>query len=273
MPKEQSPYSVHMNVPHARIAKDRYQRISKATVPSPVSNTRAAGYWKIWMESCVKCQTTSWRARYNVSRLPEKAPHIPLLNAVSTELSVMELSRTVSSESTRSWTPHLLAAGDGTPPTNRKARSSEPETGIGNVERSSVSMPPPASKAVPKQFPMRRLSKASDSGILDFLGAARNGSAVEETDSATPTLEAARAGYLASTLTLPDAHRPTRSEADLDSKRMSFSSLYSIGSAIYPANTRAMSGPGSIAGSEPEGQSSPRCSVPDFFLGRAGLTI
>jgi inositol hexakisphosphate/diphosphoinositol-pentakisphosphate kinase len=179
-----------------------------------------------------------------------------------------QLSRTVSSESTRSWTPHLLASGDGTPPSNRKARSSEPETGVGNVERSSVSMPPPASKAVPRQFPLRRLSKASDSGILDFLGVARSGCAVEETDNATPTLETARAGYLASTLPLPDAHRPTRSEADLDSNRMSFSSLYSIGSAIYPANTRAMSGPGSIAGSEAEGESLIRVCI---FLFRAGL--
>jgi hypothetical protein len=164
-----------------------------------------------------------------------------------------QLSRTVSSESTRS--SRLLASGDGTPTTNRKARSSEPETGVGNVERSSVSMPPPASKAVPRQFPLRRLSKASDSGILDFLGAARNGTAVEETDNATPTLESARA------LTLPDAHRSTRSETDVDSNRMSFSSLYSIGSAIYSANTRAMSGPGSTAGSEPEGESLARCGV------------
>ncbi|KAF2687198.1 hypothetical protein K458DRAFT_401771 [Lentithecium fluviatile CBS 122367] len=165
----------------------------------------------------------------------------------------MELSRTVSSESTRSWTPHLLAAsGDGASPTSRKARSSEPETGGPNVERSSVSMPPPATKAVLRQFPPRRLSKASDSGILEFLGAARNGHAVEDTDNATPTLEAARGGNLAAALTLPDAHHPARSEGELESNRMSFSSLYSIGSAIYP-NARTMSGPGSIAGSEPDG--------------------
>jgi inositol hexakisphosphate/diphosphoinositol-pentakisphosphate kinase len=181
-----------------------------------------------------------------------------------------QLSRTVSSESTRS--SQLLGSGDGTPLTNRKARSSESETAVGNVERSSVSMPPPASKAVPRQFPLRRLSKASDSGILDFLGAARNGTAVEETDNATPTLESARAGY-PSTLTLPDAHRPTRSETDVDStsNRMSFSSLYSIGSAIYSANTRAMSGPGSIAGSELEGES--LAKVRCVILGESGLTV
>ncbi|KAH7138909.1 histidine phosphatase superfamily-domain-containing protein [Dendryphion nanum] len=183
-----------------------------------------------------------------------------------------QLSRTVSSESSRSsWTTSLLlAAGNGTSPSSRKARSSEAETEGGNVERSSVSMPPPASKSIPRQFPSRRPSKASDSSFLDSIGApsARNaysnasastGSAVDETDT-TPTLEASRHGSLAATLThlplaLPDAAYRSKSvsDPDIDSHRMSFSSLYSLGSVIMN-NARGLSGPSSVTGSEPEGK-------------------
>lgn len=168
-----------------------------------------------------------------------------------------QLSRTVSAESTRSWTtPHLLTSGNSTSPANRKARSSEPETGGGNVERASVSMPPPASKAIARAFPSRRASKASDTSLLEHFDAVRHGgSAIAEFDDTTPTLQAARAGSLslASSLAHPDAHRPPRSDVDAESNRMSFSSLYSIGSAIHP-NPRGLSGPSSLAGSEPEGR-------------------
>lgn len=166
-----------------------------------------------------------------------------------------QLSRTVSAESTRSWTPHLLASGSSSSAASQKARSLEPETGGATVERCSVSMPPPASMAVPRQFPSRRPSKASDSSPFSSSSAPRYGSAIDDTDTVTPTLEAAREGAAAaSALTLPDAHRQPRSDGDGESNRMSFSSLYSIGSAIFP-NTRGMSGPGSVAGSEAEGMS------------------
>ncbi|KAF2865897.1 histidine phosphatase superfamily-domain-containing protein [Massariosphaeria phaeospora] len=168
----------------------------------------------------------------------------------------MELTRTASAESTRSWTtPHLLASGSSSTSASRKARSSEPETGGANVERASVSMPPPASKAIARQFPpSRRPSKASDSSIVDL----RNGPAGDEADTATPSLEASRGASLAyASLALPDTgyrDRPSRSEPDAESNRMSFSSLYSIGSAIY-TGTRGHSGPSSVAGSsEPEGK-------------------
>ncbi|KAF2191080.1 hypothetical protein K469DRAFT_735960 [Zopfia rhizophila CBS 207.26] len=165
-----------------------------------------------------------------------------------------QLSRTTSAESSRSWTtPHLLGSGNTSPVSSRKARSSEPDTTSGNVERSSVSMPPAASRAIARQFPSRRPSKASDTSILENVGSTRNGSAIEERDT-TPTLEAARGGGLAATqtLTLPDtALQKSKSEGDSESNRMSFSSLYSLGSAIY-TGTRGLSGPSSVAESEPE---------------------
>lgn len=165
-----------------------------------------------------------------------------------------QLSRTVSTESSRSWTtPHLLASGS----SSRKSRGSEPQTGAANIERASVSMPPPASDSIARHFPSRRASKASDSSTLDNVGSARDGPSAVEVDT-TPTLEGARHhhGNFASayTLTLPDsAFRPPRSEPDAESNRLSFSSLYSIGSAIYNT-TRGLSGPSSLAGSEPEGK-------------------
>ncbi|KAF2814982.1 uncharacterized protein BDZ99DRAFT_566894 [Mytilinidion resinicola] len=168
-----------------------------------------------------------------------------------------QLSRTVSTESTRSRTsPHILSSGTANV-TTRKARSIDPDTTSGNAERASISMPPPASLA--RQYPSRRPSKASDSGILttaglvENLGALRNGSAIDETET-TPTLEGSRGGSIstAQTLTLPDAaRRQSRSEVDTESNRMSFSSLYSLGSAIYNG-TRALSGSSSVI-SEPEG--------------------
>jgi inositol hexakisphosphate/diphosphoinositol-pentakisphosphate kinase len=166
------------------------------------------------------------------------------------------LTRTASVESTRSW-QQLMA---GSSPADRKARSSEPETGGDIVGRASVSLPPSGSQAI-RQIPQRRASKASDS-IFDFFGHARNsnsnsGSAIEETET-TPTLEGTRASLApVNALLLPDAFRPPRPQPDVDAaenKRLSFSSLYSIGSAIY-ANTRghSWSGRSSLAGSESEG--------------------
>lgn len=165
-----------------------------------------------------------------------------------------QLSRTVSAESSRSWTTQLLASGNGSSPASRKARSSEPETGGSNIERQSVSMPPPASKSVPIQFPSRRQSKASDTSLVESSGAGKNGSVIEETDT-TPTLEGTRHGSLAGThtLTLPDtAFYRSKPDADAESNRLSFSSLYSLGSVIMNT-TRGLSGPSSVAGSEPEG--------------------
>lgn len=172
------------------------------------------------------------------------------------------LSRTASAESTRSW-QQLMA---GSLPADRKARSSEPEMGGDSVGRASVSLPPSGSQAI-RQLPQRRASKASDS-ILDFFGHARssnssnsaNGSAIEEVET-TPTLEGTRTSSLVplNALMLPDALKPPppRPPPDADApenKRLSFSSLYSIGSAIY-ANTRghSWSGRSSLAGSEFEG--------------------
>ncbi|KAF1842460.1 uncharacterized protein K460DRAFT_293494 [Cucurbitaria berberidis CBS 394.84] len=163
------------------------------------------------------------------------------------------LSRTVSAESPQTW--QQLSSASGASTAGSKAKSSEPETGGRNVERASVSLPPLGSKAM-QQMPARRPSKASDSNLFEYFGSARSGSAIEESDT-TPTLEGTRGGLgQVNPLLLPEAFRPPRSDVDAtpaDSHRLSFSSLYSIGSAIF-ANNRGnnWSGRSSLVGSEPE---------------------
>ncbi|EOD49947.1 putative cortical actin cytoskeleton protein asp1 protein [Neofusicoccum parvum UCRNP2] len=95
-------------------------------------------------------------------------------------------------------------------------------------------MPPPNPKPIARQQPDRRPSKASDtlvpaSSIFDH-PEAQNSSAID--DDPTPTT----------------AMSPS---ADKESNRMSFSSLYSLGSQIYNS-ARGSGGPSSIAGSEPD---------------------
>ncbi|KAF2828727.1 hypothetical protein CC86DRAFT_347162 [Ophiobolus disseminans] len=170
----------------------------------------------------------------------------------------MALHRTASVESTKDRPWQQLMTTSGSSPADRKGTRVEAETGGEAVGRLSYSLPPSGSQAI-RQFPSRRTSKASDS-ILDFFGQARNngsnnGSAIEE--DATPTLESVRASLApVNALMQPDAFRPPRTDVDStaeNNKRLSFSSLYSIGSAIY-ANTRghSWSGRSSVAGSESE---------------------
>ena len=82
-----------------------------------------------------------------------------------------QLQRTQSRESAKSSKTtgggaHSLSSASSATSTSRKARSAENETTSNNVERPALSMPPPASRTVSRNFPSRRLSKASDSLLL-----------------------------------------------------------------------------------------------------------
>ena len=161
-------------------------------------------------------------------------------------------------ESPQSW--QSLTSASGASSAGRKARSSEPETGGDNVERPSVSLPPLGAKAI-RQTLARRTSKASDTALAEFLGNARNGSAIDEadeTDSARNTIVLGVNPQL-----LPDAFRPPRSDVELaESSRLSFSSLYSIGSAIFTNNRGPnRSSRSSVVISEPEGASTRTMAV------------
>jgi hypothetical protein len=131
----------------------------------------------------------------------------------------------VSTDSTRS-----ASGTTWQPPSGRKARASEPETAAVDVR-----LPPPA---------VRRSSRASES-ILEYFGR-HNGSAVYDDDVDSTPLAAVR-----NPLALSEARGRSDVEAE---NRLSFSSLCSIGSALY-AHTRGpnWSARNSVVGSEPEG--------------------
>jgi inositol hexakisphosphate/diphosphoinositol-pentakisphosphate kinase len=171
------------------------------------------------------------------------------------------LERTSSKESAASAqlrpSPHNLSSASSI--SSRKARS-EVETSSGNVERASLSMPPPATKPVARQFPAGRPRKGSDGQLVtppeslkDKAGKATS-STIDEEDvrPASDGIDNAPQDPLSK----PHAalHSAKAMEHEPDPKRASISSLYSIGSAIYNgARGIAGSYAGSIAESEPYG--------------------
>ena len=162
------------------------------------------------------------------------------------------LSRTTSRESVHSRkSSHALLSGSPSLSTSsRKGRSLEPEGTVApQVDRASLSMPPPASKTMPRQFHSRRPSKASDSGVA----AAGSLPAESSTERARHSWAIADDGHLVAGQPLVPRHA---AEAETESNRLSLSSLYSLGSAIYSTARGAMqSYPSSIAGSEHERKS------------------
>ena len=107
-------------------------------------------------------------------------------------------------------------------------------------------MPPPASPAVSRHFSPGRQSKAPDKApektSAEAAGSLLTGSAVDDTIEATPTSDART--------TSPRQQKP---EGDIESNRMSFSSLYSLASNVYNG-ARGFSGPSSVAGSDSDGK-------------------
>ncbi|KAF2997562.1 hypothetical protein E8E13_001197 [Curvularia kusanoi] len=155
--------------------------------------------------------------------------HQPLERTTSTE--------STSAISTASWQP------------GRKARASEPQTGTDSIE---VKLSPLGTDALAPLRPVgltsRRPSKASDH-LREYFGrTSMSGSAIDEEDKDIDATPLAGARY-------PSSLSEAKSRSDVDSaeNRLSFSSLYSIGSAIY-ANTRghSWSGRSSIVGSGSE---------------------
>jgi inositol-hexakisphosphate/diphosphoinositol-pentakisphosphate 1-kinase len=176
------------------------------------------------------------------------------------------LVRTTSTESSRS-TSHPLTSTPYHSPPSLKGRSAAPDTTSGNVERADISMPPPASQSIARRYSITSQMASQASGspevsnpLLSSDNAPKvctSNSAVDDTDT-TPTLEGTQANNInAAGPVLPEAAiQAPRVETDIDSHRMSFSSLYSFGSAIYNGiqGRPPVSGPSSVAGSEPEGE-------------------
>ncbi|KAK3672981.1 inositol hexakisphosphate and diphosphoinositol-pentakisphosphate kinase [Recurvomyces mirabilis] len=153
------------------------------------------------------------------------------------------LTRTLSNESTRSSShSHPLSAVSSSASLSKKARQAEMDSSgsFGEVERASISMPPPAPKPISRysyQTSSRRGSRISDSHWLsplhaeyaadDFVASSDDAMALPE------DADAAVQGTLSGTIRRPS----------MESGRMSFSSLYGRGSTA----------PSSVAGgSEPD---------------------
>ncbi|KAK4977398.1 hypothetical protein LTR28_007075 [Elasticomyces elasticus] len=128
-------------------------------------------------------------------------------------------------------------------------------------------MPPPASKlAAIRPLPTRQTSKAPDASSIANANAnaqadngsrsTRNSLAIDEVEG-TPMLDSIRKGNISPTGSLPEAAVTSvrRSDTDSDANRTSFTSLYSIGSALYnTARGTYSSAPSSVAGSEADGK-------------------
>jgi hypothetical protein len=103
-----------------------------------------------------------------------------------------------SSTQLRTTSTHNLSSASSSAG-SRKGRSAEPEiTSSGSVERASISMPPPATKPVIRQYSSQRPTKPSDTRPLSPSSdvfqdkANKNGSAVEDAVSA-PAIDGTRA--------------------------------------------------------------------------------
>ena len=193
----------------------------------------------------------------------------PSISAEGTTRSASSVEAPAAASSTRpppprSRTPShtLLHSGLNSPITSRKGRFVDAGTTEGSTNRASISMPPPAIKPTPHKPSFSRqpsggstMNPASNREEANCSGS--NGSKtvsglpVTEDQERTPNIQTLPASEpcsplpLDSTLKLP----PTASTTESDGNRLSFSSLYSLGSAIYNGALNAQSAPPSAASS------------------------
>ena len=153
----------------------------------------------------------------------------------------------------------LLTNSASSTTTNRKSRFADVGTIGGTVNRASISMPPPATKPSSTYRPptSRRPSSIVSgnenqppSPHIDISAKdMRDDSAIMDDVEKTP-IQSGSEGKSPEQLVLPEASlKPPSSDTESTSNRLSFSSLYSLGSAIYNGATGAASAPQSTASS------------------------
>ena len=193
----------------------------------------------------------------------------------STLKSDPDMATTSIMTKARSTSHSLLSSSSTQSGGSRKGRSAEPGVDLATdgIDRASISMPPPISKPLNKPTVPRRLSTsivAVDGPKTQPKQGRDDQYAVTEESDKTPNLNSldARGTLSYASLALPEptlrVSRQQGNTVDSDSKRMSFSSLFSMGSAIYGGATGGVSGAqstassnaGSIKGSQAEQASS-----------------
>jgi inositol-hexakisphosphate/diphosphoinositol-pentakisphosphate 1-kinase len=160
-----------------------------------------------------------------------------------------ELSRTTSRESQTSI--KLLQR---TPSSLHKGRQAEAEHVAGDVDRASISMPPPASKPIPRYQRLGSHStRAQDTDLTPIASALQDETALlppslQEQVAASKAVDESRPN-LAASGDFSDSMATRRSDPEVETtKRMSLSSLYNIG----------RSAPSSVTGgSDQDGRSTP----------------
>ncbi|KAL9604334.1 MAG: hypothetical protein Q9219_000522 [cf. Caloplaca sp. 3 TL-2023] len=164
----------------------------------------------------------------------------------------------------RSRTPShtLLHSGSNASNAGRKSRFADIETTTGSIDRASISMPPPATK--PSTY-KPSVSRQPSSGLITGIASARGNNignsslgvkvpdqnTMMEDHDQTHILQTLPVSELCSPLPPDSTLKPpgTSNTVDPDGNRLSFSSLYSLGSAIYNGTIGAQSAPVSTASS------------------------
>lgn len=233
------------------------------------------------MSSLSRTISQESRASYQTSYTD--SAEVDQLNTPSTidisQSSVLDPSSPIKTESSkaarskgtwsRALSHSLLSTLPNSGVTSRKGRFADPGT-TGAVGRASISMPPPVTKpsSTYKPSAIRRPStlivhddKLDLDGTAEHMtdGNAINQSTMIEDLDKTPSMggfQSSNAAASYSPLTLPDSSlrpfNPLAGNADNEGNRLSFSSQYSLGSAIHNGTTGGSSAPSatsSITGS------------------------
>lgn len=173
----------------------------------------------------------------------------------------------------RSRTPShtLLHSAVNAPATSRKSRFADAGTTEGSIGRASISMPPPANKPsnykpstsrqlsgnltmnlLAKDRQISTTASGQDERSSNGNGAKANGQSVVADDvERMPDIQTLPASEPCSPLASETTLKPPVTSASVDSEgnRLSFSSLYSLGSAIYQGTIGVHSAPASAASS------------------------
>ncbi|KAL8707685.1 MAG: hypothetical protein Q9220_007347 [cf. Caloplaca sp. 1 TL-2023] len=151
----------------------------------------------------------------------------------------------------------LLYPNQNQPVAGRKSRFVNGGTTEGSIDRASISMPPPSTKPSTSRQPSGAMAANIGVEKTKAMNGSKDGtllpneSAVVDEHDKTPNIQTLPASEPSSPFPLDATLKPINpsSASGFDDKRTSFSSLYSLGSAIYNGTIGGHSAPPSAASS------------------------
>lgn len=210
-------------------------------------------------------RTTSWESAGSHPNSPARSLYTEQPNPTAS--SSNPPSPPIQTDSTRTVLPPLLGRSSRSPSysllsnsstlslTNRKSRFADVGTSSGNVERASISMPPPTTKPQsshnhsnsrrPSTVMAGNDQMAADVSVQGTSQSRFIDSSAPPDDlEKTPNVGGLRGPHDSEScapLILPDSSlrpsNPSNSNVDSEGNRLSFSSLYSLGSGMYNGAT------------------------------------